>query len=140
MSDRNGDSGLLRERTKVFAVRIVRLYSGLPKHVAAQVIGKQVLRSGTSFGAHYREAQRSRSRAEFISRIELAAQELEETDYWLDLLIECEIVAAARLTNLKQGLHELLAMLTSSVRTIKRNAVKKPRNQLSTHHLTFIAS
>jgi four helix bundle protein len=118
------DGGSLRERTKGFAVRIIRLYSALPKDAAAQVIGKQLLRSGTSVGAHYREAQRSRSRAEFISKIEVGIQELEESDYWVDLLIECEIVSADRLKGLQQEMRELLAMLTSSVRTTKHNMKK----------------
>ena len=69
----------LRKRTKDFALRIIRLYSSLPSSTVAQVIGKQVLRSGTSVGAHYREAFRSRSDAEFISKIEVGLQELEET-------------------------------------------------------------
>ena len=127
MSDERekSDGGALRGRTKAFAVRIIRLYGALPKSSAAQVIGKQVLRSGTSVGAHYREAQRSRSRAEFISKVEVAIQELEESDYWLDLLIKCEIVAIRRLQDLKQEVCELLAMLTASVRTVKRNT-KKP--------------
>ncbi len=75
----------LRDRTKAFAVRVVRLYSSLPKTTEAQVIGTQFLRSATSVGAHYREAQRSRSTAEFISKVEVALQELEETDYWIEL-------------------------------------------------------
>jgi len=126
MSDRNEKAGLLRDRTKAFAVRIVRMYLALPRNDASQVIGKQVLRSGTSVGAHYREAQRSRSRAEFVSKVEVAIQELEETDYWFDLLVESEIVPAGKLSGLRQELSELLAMLTSSVRTIKRNTIKKP--------------
>src|SRR5689334_14327084 len=83
----------LRIRTKKFALRIIRLYASLPKTTEAQVIGKQVLRSGTSPGAHYCEAMRARSVAEFISKIEGALQELEETIYWLELLIEAEIVS-----------------------------------------------
>ncbi|MEM6330980.1 MAG: four helix bundle protein [Planctomycetota bacterium] len=111
--------GDLKQRTKSFAVRIVRLYAALPKETAAQVIGKQLLRSGTSVGAHYRESQRSRSSAEFVSKAEVALQELEESDYWIDLLVECEIVPAKRLAELKQEINELLAMLTATVKTIK---------------------
>ena len=123
--DSNSPEGsALRERTKLFAIRIIRLYSALPKQTPAQIIGRQLLRSGTSVGAHYREAQRSRSRAEFISKIEVGIQELEESDYWIDLLIECAIVPADRLQGLKQELQELLAMLTSSARTVKRNMKK----------------
>jgi len=76
----------LKERTKAFALRIIRLYAALPKTTEAQVLGKQVLRSGTSVGAHYREGQRAHSNADFISKIEGGLQELEETAYWLELL------------------------------------------------------
>lgn len=75
-------------RTKLFALRVIRLYAALPKTTESQVIGKQILRSGTSVGAHYREAKRARSTAEFVSKIECALQELEETIYWLELLAE----------------------------------------------------
>ena len=68
----------LRDRTKAFALRIIKVYTALPKTTEAQVIGKQILRSGTSVGAHYREAKRARSTAEFISKIEGGNQELEE--------------------------------------------------------------
>jgi four helix bundle protein len=80
-----GDLGL---RTKNFALQIVRLYSDLPDRREAHVIGDQVLRSGTSVGAHFREAQRAKSNADFISKIEGGMQELEETVYWLELLEE----------------------------------------------------
>ncbi len=69
----------LKIRTKKFALRIIRLYKALPNSVEAQIIGKQILRSGTSVGAQYREVTRARSTAEFISKIESASQELEET-------------------------------------------------------------
>ena len=71
----------LKVRTREFAIRIIRLYSALPKTTVAQVIGKQMLRSGTSVGAHYREGVRSRSNAEFISKLEGGLQKLEETNY-----------------------------------------------------------
>lgn len=82
----------LRVRTKAFALAIVRLYVSLPKTTEAQVLGRQMLRSGTSPGAHYREATRARSTAEFVSKIEGALQELEETVYWVELLIEAGII------------------------------------------------
>jgi four helix bundle protein len=85
----------LRSRTKAFALRVIRLYRALPKITEAQVLGKQLLRSGTSVGAQYREAVRARSRAEFISKIETALQELEETIYWIELLADGGIVRAA---------------------------------------------
>lgn len=78
----------LQVRTKDFSLRVVRMYSALPKSTEAQVLGKQVLRSGTSVGANYREATRARSKAEFIAKIGDCLKELDETAYWLDLLAE----------------------------------------------------
>src|SRR5271166_4429556 len=92
----------LKARTKTFALRVIRVYSALPATTVAQVIGKQVLRSETSVGAHYREAVRSRSDAEFISKLEGGLQELEETAYWLELLVEAEIVNGERLADLRK--------------------------------------
>lgn len=111
----------LRKRTKDFALRIIRLYASLPKETIAQVLGKQVLRSGTSVGAHYREAYRSRSNAEFISKIEVGLQELEETIYWLELLIESGLVSQAKLNLLLQESDELIAIFVTSVKNLKQN-------------------
>ena len=89
---KNGEAPFdLDTRTKQFSLRIIRLYSSLPKSTVAQVIGKQLLRSGTSVGAHYSESRRSRSSAEFISKLEVGLQELEETKYWMELLHESKI-------------------------------------------------
>lgn len=82
----------LRQRTKIFALRIVKLYEALPKSPEAQVLGKQLLRSGTSIGAHYREAVRAHSTAEYISKISVGLQELEESVYWLELLADAELL------------------------------------------------
>jgi four helix bundle protein len=84
------------------------------------VIGKQLLRSGTSIGAHYREGTRSRSDAEFISKIEGALQELEETAYWLELLSESGVVNPERLTDLQQEADELTAILVTCVKNAKQ--------------------
>jgi four helix bundle protein len=110
----------LRRRMKAFALRIIRLYAALPKTTEAQVLGKQMLRSGTSAGAQHREAYRARSTAEFISKVESAIQELDETLYWLELLVEAGIVPEKRLENLHQEGDELMAILVSSVKTGKR--------------------
>jgi len=109
----------LRQRTKAFALRIIRLYAALPNSTEAQVIGKQVLRSGTSVGAHHREASRARSTREFVSKLEGGIQELDETVYWLELLAEAGIVSEAKLADLLREANELLAILTSSVKTAK---------------------
>jgi len=109
----------LKERTREFALRVVRLYAGLPKSTIAQVLGKQLLRAGTSIGAHYREGTRSRSNAEFVSKLEGALQELEETRYWLELLVAERLGPMAELESLTGEADELAAMLTASVRTVK---------------------
>jgi four helix bundle protein len=109
----------LRVRTREFALRIIRLYSSLPKSVEIQVIGKQLLRSGTSVGAHYREAYRARSTAEFISKIGGALMELEETAYWVELLEHGSFVKPVLLRPLQQEINELTAILVSSSKTAK---------------------
>ncbi len=115
-----GTSSDLRLRTRAFAIRIVRLYTSLPKAAEAQVLGNQLLRSGTSVGAQYHEATRSRSNAEFISKIESGLQELEESIYWLNLLIDCGIVKKEKLSALCQEANELAAIFVASVRTVKK--------------------
>ena len=81
----------LKERTKLFALRIIRLFGTLPKTTEAQVLGKQLLRSGTSVGANYREAHRGRSKPEFIAKCGDSLRELEESAYWLELLVEAGV-------------------------------------------------
>ncbi|MBM4423136.1 MAG: four helix bundle protein [Chloroflexi bacterium] len=109
----------LRERTKQYALRIIRPYASLPKTATAQTIGKQLLRSGTSVGAHYREADRGKSTADFISKIEGGLQELDESAYWMELLIEADIVSAAKLGHLLQETSELIATFVASIKTAK---------------------
>ena len=114
----------LAKRTKKYALRIINLYTRLPRDRtprgrASEVLGHQALRSGTSVGAHYREGHRARSTAEFISKNESALQELDETSYWLELLIESEIVKASLLKELLQETDELIRVFVKSVRTAK---------------------
>ncbi|HYH07319.1 MAG TPA: four helix bundle protein [Thermoanaerobaculia bacterium] len=111
---------VLRERTKAFALGIIRFCGTLPLSEEARVIRRQLLRSGTSPGAHCREAYRARSNAEMISKLETALQELDESVYWMELLIESDIVPPHRLHGLMQEADELIAMTVTSVRTIKR--------------------
>jgi len=115
----------LKTRTKEFALRIIRLYRVLPKTTEAQVIGKQLLRSGTSVGAHYREGMRARSDAEFISKIEGGLQELEESSYWLELLIEAQIMSKNNLSDLFSEVNELTAILVTCVKNAKAKKVSR---------------
>jgi len=103
----------LAARTKTFARRIIRLYVALPLKPVAQVLGKQALRAGTSVGANYREADRARSKAEFISKIGDCLKEADETLHWLELLSEEQILAARRLAPLIQEASELVAIFVT---------------------------
>lgn len=114
----------LKQRTKDFALRIIRLYTALPKTTEAQVLGKQVLRSGTSVGAHYREACRAKSNADFISKIEGALQELDETCYWLELICEANIFNSERIRPLTQEAEELIKILVTVVKQVKSQKVR----------------
>jgi four helix bundle protein len=111
----------LRARTKGFALAVLRLYSSLPRTTEAQILGKQVLRSGTKVGAHYREATRARSSAEFVSKIQGGLQELEETVYWRELLVEAGIVDRSHLCDLFQEAEELISIFVSSVKTARKS-------------------
>ena len=115
----------LRTRTTEFALRIVRLYTNLPKSTEAQVLGKQVLRSGTSVGAHYREGHRAKSDADIVNKFGTLLQELDETDFWLDLLVKAEIVPAAKVASLIKETNELIAIFTTIVTKIKKRMNKK---------------
>lgn len=109
----------LKPRPKAFALRVIRMYPGLPKNdTVAQVLGKQVLRSGTSVGANYREASRGRSKPEFISKIGDCLKEIEETAYWLELLVDSGCVPASRMTDLLDETRQLIAIFT----TVSKNA------------------
>lgn len=114
----------LRSRTKEFALRIIRLYSGLPRRTEAQVIGRQMIRSGTSVGANYREAYRARSKAEFVAKVGECLKEIEETGYWLELLGDSGIVSEERLAGLRVECGELTAIFVASIRTAKSNKEK----------------
>jgi four helix bundle protein len=125
MSDDKSD---LRVRTKSFALRIIRLYSALPTTTVSAVLGKQLLRSGTSVGAHYREATRAKSTADFISKLEGALQELEESGYWLELLADSDIMPPSRLSDLRNEVNELTAILVASVKTAKTRKLDNPKS------------
>ena len=109
----------LKLRTKSYALRIVRLYVALPKKTESQVLGRQLLRSGTFVGAHYREACRAKSAPDFINKIEGGLQELEESAYWLELLADAGVVVASRLKPLPQETNELTAIFVTMARNTK---------------------
>jgi four helix bundle protein len=109
-------------RTKRFALDVINLYSSLPKSTVAQVLGRQVLRSATSVGAHYREACRAKSGADFVSKIEGGLQELDETGYWLELLQDAKLVETDQIKPLVAETNELLSVFVSVVKSVKLRA------------------
>lgn len=112
-------SDALKSRTKQFSLRVIRLFKGLPRSEEAKIIGRQVLRSGTSIGANYRAACRVRTSKEFASKIRIVVEEADETAYWLELLIEGGIVAKNRLDALLAEINELVAIFAASLHTVQ---------------------
>jgi four helix bundle protein len=109
----------LRRRTKEFAIRIIELVASLPKNKITDVVGYQLLKSGTSIGANYREACRARSRADFISKIGIVEQEADETLYWLELLAEMDFVPHNTLESLQTECNELLSIFVATGKSTK---------------------
>lgn len=109
----------LRARTKRFALRIIRLFQRLPRSPEAQILGKQLLRSGTSVGADYRAAGRARSKAEFSSKIGIVVEEADETVFWLECFVESGIVKEELLQDLLKEANELVAIFSASHRTLR---------------------
>jgi len=112
----------IQARTKAFALRVIRMFQKLPRTDLARVLEKQVLRSGTSVAANYRAACRSKSRADFISKLGTAVEEADETLFWLELLEESGVVPRAKLGPLKAESEELLRILSRSLITVKKGS------------------
>jgi four helix bundle protein len=110
----------LGERTREFALSVINLCGRLPATLTARTIGRQVIRSGTSVGAHWREARRSRSDAEFVSKVECGIQELDETSYWLELLRDSGSVKPDRVADLLAEAGELMSILVTCARKVKQ--------------------
>ena len=109
----------LRGRTRKFAVGIVKLYKTLPRSTDAYVLGKQLLRCGTSVAANYRAACRGRSKAEFVAKLGVVAEEADECVFWLEMLIDCEIIPAAKVQDILKEARELTAIFSASQHTAR---------------------
>ena len=126
------DEREFKARTKAAALRIIRLVEALPKTRTADVIGKQLLRSGTSVGANYRAACRGVSVADVISKLGDVEEEADESLYWMELLIEADVVPENRLQPLMQEMDEILAMIVASIKTLRsRNPKSRAGNPQS---------
>jgi four helix bundle protein len=122
-----------KKRTKTFALRIIKLFEQLPKTTVAQVIGRQLLRSGTSVGANYRAACRARSQADFIAKLGIVEEECDESLYWMELLIESGAMKPKRLSLLLDEAGEILAMIVQSINTARRSnksAIRNPQSAI----------
>lgn len=114
----------LKKRTRAFSVRIIKLAATLKEKGAPQLIANQVFRSGTSVGAHCAEASHAKSRADFLNKIVGATQELEETLYWFDILVDSGIVKESRLIQLRTEAKELMAILVTIAKKTKAGGLK----------------
>ena len=121
-SERGMNSRDLKDRTKAFALRVVRLVEALPRSRAADVIGKQLLRSATSVGANYRAAKRARSRAEFVAKMGVVEEEADECVYWLELLTGANLLKPERVADLMAEANELVAITVASIKTARRRS------------------
>lgn len=113
----------LKQRTKQFAIRIIKLFRSLPRTEEARVIGKQMIRSGTSVAANYRAVCRARSRAEFIAKMGVVVEESDETVLWLELLVDAQILSASRMAKLLGEANELLAIFAASQHTARTKRI-----------------
>jgi four helix bundle protein len=125
------DKQELLGRTKVFALRSLRLVDHLPRTMSGRAIGNQLVRSATSVGANYRAACRSRSRAEFAAKLGIVAEEADESVYWLELISEGKLLPEAKVTDLLKEANELTAIFTSARRTSSQNQTSKLKHQTS---------
>ena len=119
-----------KDRTKQFAMRVIRLVAAMPRGLAAEVIGRQLLKSGTSVGANYRSACRGRSAADVISRLSIVEEEADESLFWMELLIEAGLMPQQKLASLMKEGSELLAMVVASIKTLRRRTVSNPKSKI----------
>ena len=119
----------LKVRTREFALRVIRLYGALPKKTESQVIGRQVLRSGTAVGANYREGLRARSKTEYAAKLNLGLMELEGTLYWLELLEHAQIISGARLAGFMGETGELSAIFVTLIKQARSAAKLRTKVQ-----------
>jgi len=108
------DRQAMKERTKGFALRVVKLVQALPRNQMAKVLGNQLLRAGTAVGANYRAAQRARTAREFDAKLGIVEEECDETAYWMDLLAEAGLMKRERLSDLIQEADELTAIIVTA--------------------------
>jgi len=128
-------STALQERTKSFALRVIKMCAALPRNDVSSVICRQLLRSATSVGANYRSACRARSQNDFVAKMALVEEEADESAYWLELLMESAQVRPARVSALHREAGELTALAAASRKTARSRSLQRPGNTI--RHSTF---
>lgn len=118
------DENELRNRTKSFAIRIINLVNTLPNSQLGKMVGNQLLKSGTSVGANYRSACRARSHAEFTSKLGIVLEEADESLYWMEIIVEANLLEQKRMVEIIQEANELVAIFTTSLKTSKQHYTK----------------
>ncbi len=124
----------LKDRTRAFALAVIRLVDALPRGRSADVIGSQLLRAGTSVGANYRAACRARSRKEFLAKLGIVEEEADEAQFWLELMEERGLAAAERVSSLRDEARQLVAIVVSSIRTARRTPPAIPHSAFRSPH------
>jgi len=119
-----------KDRTKQIAIRVIRLVESLPNSGAAHIIGKQLLRSATSVGANYRAVCRGKSTADVLHKLAIVEEEADESLYWLELLVESNIVSENKLTLLMSDINEIIAMTVSSIKTLREKNSTNPKSKI----------
>lgn len=129
---------ILRQRTKSMALRVIKLVQALPKTVTGEIIGKQVLRSGTSVAANYYGACKARSRKDFISKIGIAEEEADETLLWMELIVDAKLMEETRVKELIGEVNEIISILAASRITAKKHEAGVPKSSLGIRNSSLI--
>ena len=128
----------MKKSTRLFALRIIRLAESLPNTPTAIAIRNQILRSGSSVGANYRAACRARSKRDFVAKMGIVEEEADETSYWIELLIDADLIKRERVTDLLNETNEILSIVISSIRTarvdgarsVSKSAIRNPQSEI----------
>ena len=126
------DERQFKQRTKDLALRVIKVIEAMPKGTTADIIGKQMLRCATSVGANYRAACRGKSPADVVHKLGIVEEEADECLYWMELLVEAEIINRARLESLMAETNEILAMVVASIKTLrsKQSLIQNPKSKI----------
>jgi len=118
-------SNSLNQRTKIFALRIIRMVDNFPGTRSSKIIGDQILRSATSLAANYRASCLAKSRRDFINKLKIVEEETDETIFWLELIEESKIFASDKILPVKTEAHEILKIIIASIKTTRKNQIKE---------------